>query len=707
MVAYLQKPEGNEEFHQIVDFLNISHIREMEITATIDGKVKVVTKAFVRRHLKLKDSDGISTLPTIEIIEQLSLIGDCKGYTRVDIPLFPVMIVQGLIFQDEGSTVPVESHHTPTGAPSTSPPHISSPPRSSIRQETEVPQPSSLTHTHVADEVGPTGVDIRHGRATTTVTSLDARQGSGNIDKTPSMPYDSPLPRVNTLGSDEGSMTLQELMVLVSTGIGGVSTASRIISTAEELVSTVGASMPVSTAGMIDKVKELSLDETKELFKATMRSIKDFVPMESEDDKGDPKLAETSSSKRDTWEELYQRRSKKQKIGESLEPRNKDVDELSQKELHQLMIIILVQGMIVEALQTKYPIIDWEIFTEDTRKDDLIQLWSLVKEIFSSTEPTNDKERVLWVELNYFCQFLVTLQNLYPMDDEPMWVVDLIVTLTLGFVITIPETANEFTITARMDAMTMKMDAQYKDFHSRSKQSNLDDDDIPMSHKEEGKFMQTSLSSLPSNTQPNPKGSSSKPYEPPQAQNEHVNVVFTRSGKSYDPPDYQLKKHRHQTIETKNSISSTPQKGKNESSIWKIPRHDPSRSNQQMEENSKVPLILGRPTLHTANAIIQVKKKQLNLRVQTERMIFHINSVMKHSYSNDHTCFSINVIDEILKEDFDALLDECTKILHSIEGTILEEKLFAEFDEFISMTADENFKSESNTEGPPFEKNHL
>ncbi|GJS41180.1 hypothetical protein Tco_0566223 [Tanacetum coccineum] len=43
--------------------------------------------------------------------------------------------------------------------------------------------------------------------------------------------------------------------------------------------------------------------------------------------------------------------------------------------------------------------------------------------------------------------------------------------------------------------------------------------------------------SLPSNTQPNPKGSSSKPYQPPQAQNEHVNAIFTRSGKSYDPPD--------------------------------------------------------------------------------------------------------------------------------------------------------------------------
>ncbi|GJR10268.1 reverse transcriptase domain-containing protein [Tanacetum coccineum] len=124
----------------------------------------------------------------------------------------------------------------------------------------------------------------------------------------------------------------------------------------------------------------------------------------------------------------------------------------------------------------------------------------------------------------------------------------------------------------------------------------------------------------------------------------------------------------------------------------------------EMEEDSKVPLILGRPFLHIADAVIQVKQKQLNLGVGTERMIFHIDSAMKHSYSNDDTCFIINVIDEILEEDFDALLDEDSKILYSIEGTILEEKLFAEFDEFMAMTAEEISESESDTEEPPFKK---
>ncbi|GJT59043.1 reverse transcriptase domain-containing protein [Tanacetum coccineum] len=84
----------------------------------------------------------------------------------------------------------------------------------------------------------------------------------------------------------------------------------------------------------------------------------------------------------------------------------------------------------------------------------------------------------------------------------------------------------------------------------------------------------------------------------------------------------------------------------------------------EMKEDSKVPFILGRPFLHTVDA--------------------------------DDTCFSIDVIDEILEEYFNALFDVGNEIFHSIEGTILEE--------FMAMTADENSESESDTEEPPFEK---
>nr|GEV35939.1 reverse transcriptase domain-containing protein [Tanacetum cinerariifolium] len=63
---------------------------------------------------------------------------------------------------------------------------------------------------------------------------------------------------------------------------------------------------------------------------------------------------------------------------------------------------------------------------------------------------------------------------------------------TIAFTDVGSSNSNTDKIMARMDAMTMKMDAQYKEFQSRLK-SNPDhnDDDIPMSREEEAKFMQT------------------------------------------------------------------------------------------------------------------------------------------------------------------------------------------------------------------------
>ncbi|GJU39265.1 reverse transcriptase domain-containing protein [Tanacetum coccineum] len=50
------------------------------------------------------------------------------------------------------------------------------------------------------------------------------------------------------------------------------------------------------------------------------------------------------------------------------------------------------------------------------------------------------------LDINHFRHFLVILENLYPMDDEPMWAADHVVAPTPGSAITIPETANEFAI---------------------------------------------------------------------------------------------------------------------------------------------------------------------------------------------------------------------------------------------------------------------
>ncbi|GKA49258.1 hypothetical protein Tco_0742216 [Tanacetum coccineum] len=557
MVAYLKKPTGSEGFQEIVEFLNDSYIRyaltknltiyvsliekfwqtatvrtidngEQEITATIDGKEFTITEASVRRHLQLADVDGISVLPTTEIFDQLSLMGEHT-------PLFPSMLA---IQAEEGE-----------------------------------------------DEVVYEEWEDKVERATTTATSLDTQQASGGSprcqeairgfiaqtrsDRVPIPPRDSPFPGLYTLGSDEDSMTLQELTVLCITlskkmesleadlkqtkqvygaaytkliikvkklekivktshsrrraKIGedqledqlgvlsaakvladaaktytrrrrAVSTGSGGISTAEESVSTASASMPFSTAGkgkmeesedehpkrtklqqeqerlgheeaeewennrarveadeelsrrlqaeernkysevdhakmlvdlinqrkkyftaqkaeakrnnpmtqaqqrnyMINYIKHMgshtlqqlkrySFDELKELFETTIKNLNTFVPMETEDKGRASELAagslqatiinsaEVGSSKKAAEAELDHERSKRQKTNEA----SGSVQEQPEEEL-----------------------------------DDLVMLWNLVKERFSSTKPTDDKERALWVKFKRLFE---------PNTDDTLW----------------------------------------------------------------------------------------------------------------------------------------------------------------------------------------------------------------------------------------------------------------------------------------------
>ncbi|GJR94312.1 reverse transcriptase domain-containing protein [Tanacetum coccineum] len=178
------------------------------------------------------------------------------------------------------------------------------------------------------------------------------------------------------------------------------------------------------------------------------------------------------------------------------------------------------------------------------------------------------------LDINHFRHFLVTLENLYLMDDEPMWATDHVVapTPTPSSGITIPKTANEFAIKGNASKLSWSQYVQrqhYQNLLSWSKQNNLRSSKCrswcnqptlsskkrswilklnskplpkiiklqfktlkPIADKQSGRPSR----SLPNNTQPNPNGHNSKVYQPPQSRNDHVNAVFTRSGKSYNPP---------------------------------------------------------------------------------------------------------------------------------------------------------------------------
>ncbi|GJR36535.1 hypothetical protein Tco_1212219 [Tanacetum coccineum] len=172
-----------------------------------------------------------------------------------------------------------------------------------------------------------------------------------------------------------------------------------------------------------------------------MRRVQNFHPIESEGDKTVPKLT-IGSSKRVAEIELDHEGSKKQKTnevsGSVQEQPEEEETELPQEDLQQMMMVVLVEEVYVEALQVKYSIIDWEVYSEDTRRywkiirvgnhteayqnfddmlkkfdrDDLDKLWSVFKERFSSTDPTDDNERTLWVELKRLFE---------PDTDDLLW----------------------------------------------------------------------------------------------------------------------------------------------------------------------------------------------------------------------------------------------------------------------------------------------
>nr|GEV30898.1 hypothetical protein [Tanacetum cinerariifolium] len=99
--------------------------------------------------------------------------------------------------------------------------------------------------------------------------------------------------------------------------------------------------------------------------------------------------------------------------------------DVSEEDLKEMMQLVPVEEVYVEALQVKHPIIDWEIHSEGQRdywkiirlgghttiyhffmdmlkqldREDLNQLQALVKETLSIRHASSDKEKELWVEL--------------------------------------------------------------------------------------------------------------------------------------------------------------------------------------------------------------------------------------------------------------------------------------------------------------------
>nr|GEX87371.1 hypothetical protein [Tanacetum cinerariifolium] len=115
--------------------------------------------------------------------------------------------------------------------------------------------------------------------------------------------------------------------------------------------------------------KGITLEEIKEKFDPVWKQFQNFIPI------GSKQEAERFKRKRPR---LEQDSAKKAKTSE----------EVPEEKLKEMMQLIPVEEVYVEALQVKHPIIDWEVHTKGERS-----YWKIIR------PAANDKEMELWVEL--------------------------------------------------------------------------------------------------------------------------------------------------------------------------------------------------------------------------------------------------------------------------------------------------------------------
>ncbi|GJY32001.1 hypothetical protein Tco_0415496 [Tanacetum coccineum] len=149
------------------------------------------------------------------------------------------------------------------------------------------------------------------------------------------------------------------------------------------------------------------------LFDNTIKWVDSFVPMDSEVVEGSKSQAD--GSKKRTRKELDEESVKRQKLE----------DDAEKAELKSCLEIVPDDVVTIESLATKYPIVDWKthILTEnrmyyqiirangsakfykifsamldDFDKQDVLDLYMLVKERFETTRPEG-YDRLLWGDL--------------------------------------------------------------------------------------------------------------------------------------------------------------------------------------------------------------------------------------------------------------------------------------------------------------------
>ncbi|GKD63340.1 hypothetical protein Tco_1305448, partial [Tanacetum coccineum] len=139
-----------------------------------------------------------------------------------------------------------------------------------------------------------------------------------------------------------------------------------------------------------------------------MRRVQYFVPMGSE-----LEVQRLKKAGQEVLEEPVKRQNIREASGSGEEQSAEKEKELSEEELQKLLLLVLVEEVYVEALQVKYPIIDCEVYSKDTRR-----YWRVIR-VGNHTEAYQIFADILKI---FDRDDLVELKRLFkPDNDDTLW----------------------------------------------------------------------------------------------------------------------------------------------------------------------------------------------------------------------------------------------------------------------------------------------
>ncbi|GKA59913.1 hypothetical protein Tco_0759226 [Tanacetum coccineum] len=237
MVAYLKKPTGSEGFQEIVDFLNGSHIR-YALTKNPSIYVSIIEKFWQTATVRTVDNGEQEINATVDGKDLTITEASVRGFSEEHTPLFPSMLAlqaeegeDEAVHQERGDSVE-RAATTATSLEAVQDSNMVFALETDLRQTKKV-YGTAYTKLIMKVKKLEKTVQTSQARRRAKIVVLDDDMASDDSSKQGRMIEEIDQDVGVTLMHANEVHTYSRRRRAVSTGSGGVSTASRIVSTSD------------------------------------------------------------------------------------------------------------------------------------------------------------------------------------------------------------------------------------------------------------------------------------------------------------------------------------------------------------------------------------------------------------------------------------------------------------------------------------------